>query len=421
MSEHEKTIFLANVIAIASLDGRLTSGETQMIESVRKQIRARKSDANKAEVLAGTLEYTPKQVGRFANCVANLEAQIRTALSDGSIADEERSALAQYASDVQVTDAQFQTMVVELENMLSGSDALGECAQCKAAIPGNAKFCPECGNKVEAVEDGPSIALSYDIPTSGFAIEFAESTASGFADALARVQSAPVSASCLKARKTWYMGAWPTEQIVEAARLASDLKGMRNRKVWVDGKEHRWDDVFGFVWCREERESAYRPVEYCFGLDDKQLNVWGCKQARMAWSEWAEWFSYGKFEKRGLRKNNIVFVFDKERIRHELQTSLFKFRFCPHLNLEFVEAVIQAFPEEVNPGTDQDWKYKRDYDESPGSLKITEKSDEDGFSFVDEYYSSGVVPRSPKVAGRILNRAAAAIGIDKPLLGDALR
>ncbi len=196
---------------------------------------------------------------------------------------------------------------------------------------------------------------------------------------------------------------------------------MRNRKVWVDGKEHRWDDVFGFVWCSEQRESAYRPVEYCFGLDDKQLNVWGCKNTRMDWSEWAEWFSYGKFERRGLRKNNIVFVFDKQRIRHELQTSLFKFRFCPYLNLEFVESVIQVFPEEVSPGSDRDWKYKRDYEESPGSLKITEKSDEGGFSFVDEYYASGVAPSSPRVAARILNQAAAAIGVDKPMLGDALR
>ena len=208
------------------------------------------------------------------------------------------------------------------------------------------------------------------------------------------------------------MAAWPRERISEAAKLVEDLKGMRNRKVWVDGKESRWDDVFGFTWCSEQRNTAYRPLEYCFGIDDKRLNLWGCKNARMDWVRWSDWFSYGSFKKGGLLKGGHAFVFDKKRIRHELETNLFRFRFCPHLNFKHVEAVLEQLPDEVEVKPKGDWMYKEDYDETPGSIKIKEKIVEDGFSYTKEFHSSGVVPRTPAIGLQILRRAFGVAGVE---------
>lgn len=52
------------------------------------------------------------------------------------------------------------------------------------------------------------------------------------------------------------------------------------------------------------------------------------------------------------------------------------------------------------------WEFKRDYDESPGALKVIETSSQSGFTYTDEYYASGVTPKSIKIALEILKKAA---------------
>lgn len=54
------------------------------------------------------------------------------------------------------------------------------------------------------------------------------------------------------------------------------------------------------------------------------------------------------------------------------------------------------------------WSYKEDYDESPGSIMITERREEDGYTYTKKFHSSGVVPRTATVGLDILRRAVAA-------------
>jgi hypothetical protein len=187
--------------------------------------------------------------------------------------------------------------------------------------------------------------------------------------------------------------------------LVRDLKGMRNRKVWVDGEETRWDDVFGFAWCSDERASAYRPTEYCFGISDQQLNIWGCRNTRMDWSSWSGWFTYGSYKKVGVLKGGHSFVFDKKRIRHELETNLFRFRHCPHIDYSLVDAVLGCLPDEVRVSSDGPWRYRKDYEHMPGCIKVNEITVEDGFKYDNSFYSSGVTPASADVGLSILKAA----------------
>src|SRR5207247_1533742 len=85
--------------------------------------------------------------------------------------------------------------------------------------------------------------------------------------------------------------------------------------------------------------AAFSLTKVCFGKDENRINPWGCKQARMDWNEWSSWFSYGRWEQSGIINKRNVWVFDKERIRHDLATNLHRFRFCPYLNHNFVDAV----------------------------------------------------------------------------------
>ena len=125
----------------------------------------------------------------------------------------------------------------------------------------------------------------------------------------------------------------------------------------------------------------------------------------MDWSDWANWFGYGSFKKSGRLSKNVVFEFDKKRIRHELETNLYSCRLCPNLQFDLIEAVLDALPNEVSPSDKGPWKYKRDYSESPGSIFVKETAKEGGFTYTNEYYSSGVTPASVYVGLEILKKA----------------
>ena len=109
-------------------------------------------------------------------------------------------------------------------------------------------------------------------------------------------------------------------------------------------------------------------------------------------------------------KNQFAFVFDKARIRHELQTNLYRFRFCPFIDFNFIDAILAVFPNEVVPSENGPWGFTRDYSESPGSILIKSKHREGGMTFVDEYHSSGVKPNNISVAMDILRTAAQRCG-----------
>ena len=412
LSDEEKITYLANLVAISRVDGSVSPNETHAIEAAQKRIGATKTVLRKAGMLAQSDGFSPSVVGSFSVRIANLEDMMSVSLADGVLDQAEKPVVLTFAKSVGITNAQMRLILSEVRASLKSDDATRACPNCSAKVPRAAKFCPECGGSLEVSDKAAAVAVEYSIPSKGVAVEFAESTASGFVDAVRKAKLAPKNSECVNGKKIWYMAAWPKDQIADAANLVEDLKGMRNRKVWVDGKESRWDDVFGFTWCSERRNIAYRPLEYCFGVDEKRLNIWGCKNARMDWAKWSEWFSYGTFKKGSLLKSGHVFAFDKKRIRHELETNLYRFRFCPHLNFKLVEAVLENLPDEVEVNSKGDWTYKRDYEESPGSIKIKEKTVEEGYSYTDEYYASGVAPRTPAIGLAILKKAYSAAGVD---------
>lgn len=312
LKEEQKIYYLANLIAVSRIDGSVSPNETQAIDTAMKRIGAKMADLKKADAIVQSEGYVPTAVGSFSTRVANLEDMMLVSFADGTLDQAEKPVILAFAKMVGVTNEQLQLILSEIKAILTSSKATRACPKCSASVSCESKFCPQCGGSLEISDKAAAVAVEYTIPSIGVAIEFAESTASGFIDAVRKAKAAPQNAECVKGKKTWYMAAWPKEQISEAAKLVENLKGMRNRKVWVDGKESPWDEVFGFVWCSTHRNSAYRPLEYCFGVADKRLNLWGCLHVSMEWTKWSNWFSYGIFKKVGLLKSGHIFVFDKK-------------------------------------------------------------------------------------------------------------
>jgi RNA polymerase subunit RPABC4/transcription elongation factor Spt4 len=398
--------FLANIALVAHADRKLSASELGQLEAIRAELKFKKGDYTAAIRLVeqGSHKMTP--VGSFADQVLNLEMILRVAYSDDDLDQTEAGLVEEFCKAVGIYQDQLDKICREVMASLKRHGKV--CPSCGSSADADARFCPKCGTSVAF--DEASIRVELDIPPSGIAIEFAESSAASFPSALEIAKTGQGFQSCQKGKKTWYLAVYPTGNLTDALPLAQALSGIRNRRVYFDGAEKQWDEVFGFAWCASQRATAYRPIEYCFGKDENRINPWGCKQARMDWTDWANWFSYGRWEKGGLIGGKVQWRFDKERIKHELATNLFRYRFCPYLRAELSEAVLRHLPDTVLPESDPNWQYNRQYEEVPGAIKVVEKDRSDGFVLTNEYSSDGVRPKGLRVLADILSKALADIG-----------
>lgn len=419
LSDTEMSQYLINVILVMRADGTVAPREESALETVRQEVGAKKTDLNRAmkSVEAGGASLV--KTGRFSDQIRNLEDMLFIRLIDNNLSEPASNLISQFCGLIGVSQEQLNSMVQQACDRTHNKDEI-TCASCGQTAPAEAKFCPHCGTPFSQAAPVP---VEMTIPQTGWAIEFCESTSSNFTQALALAQASPTFAACVKAKKNWYLAGWPEDQFESCTNLALMLGPIRNRKLYQDGKELIWDDVFGFSWCANQRANAYQPSEYCFGRGDNRLNLWGCKQARLDWAEWGDWYSFGSFKKSGILVGQVAWVFDKDRIRHDIMTNIQRFRYCPHLRMNLIDAVIEALPTEIVVTKNSPWKYKTIYEETPGSIKVVEHERSDGVDYKTEYFANGVLPRGLDAANRILQTAFESAAVSditvKAVLGQA--
>jgi uncharacterized tellurite resistance protein B-like protein len=405
MTSSDLAQYLANVIHVVRADSQLTPAEETALAAVVADMGAKKKEVKEAERLASQTEFQPKAVGRYSEQIRNIEDMVYVALADGDLGESEKAVIVEFAKQLGVTQDQVDRIASEAQTRATAQEAMVACPKCGAQCQATAKFCPECGTPIQGQAQAQATKLEFDYPKSGAAIEFAETTAATFDGALKAAKTSPSYQEIERSKKRWFLAAWPTGTVADTLDLVANLKGVRNRKVYIEGTEYPWDEVFGFLWCGEQRQAAYKPAEYCFGVDEKRPNLWGCKQLQMDWVQWADWFTYGKWE------SNDTFQFDKDRIAHEVETNSHRLRFCPHLRRSLLQAVFQLLPDRVRVSNREGWKYKENYEQIPNSIKIVQKTTQDGFSSTNEFFTDGVVPIGFEVAKAILKRAFSQCGI----------
>jgi len=410
LNEQDKISYLANVLLVAFADKALSTRESAALEEIRKGIDGKKGQLTSAQKAVEGGSYAFTRAGSFADQVRNLEDILFVALADSDLASRESELVSNFSQLIGVYQDQLDKIIADTSRRCDSASHTVTCPACSATAPAQARFCPGCGQALSASEP-PAVQVGFEIPAQGYAIEFAESTAGGFTTGVELAKATGTMQTATKNKKTWYMATFPTNQFAGIVPLASALSGIRNRRVLLDGQELPWGEVFGFTWCASQRATAYRPIEFCFGKDENRLNPWGCKQSRLEWTEWAQWFSYGRWQKSRVLSSGYVFVFDKERIRHELATALYRYRFCPHMRPQLAEAVLRHLPDEVEVVTNGDWKYSHAYEALPGTIKIVEREGSGDYVFTNEYYADGVHPRGFAVLADILKKAFAECGL----------
>lgn len=399
--------FLANIIAVAHANGQLSAGENAQLETIRTEFNFKKGDFSKAVKLVEQGQYQLTPVGSFADQVANLECILRVAYADDELEQVETDLIAGFCEKIGIYQDQLDRLVAQILDSLSQQGKT--CSSCGAAAASDAQFCPKCGSPLSQPKE--VVQLDFEIPATGLAIEFPDSTSASFPKALELAKSSNGYQSCQRMKKSWHLAAYTSGAVSDALPLAEALSGVRNRRSFLNGVEVSWDELFGFTWCASQRATAYRPVEYCFGKDENRINAWGCKQARLDWVEWSDWFSYGSWEKGGLLGSKHVWRFDKQRIRHELATRLYRFRYCPFLNTRLSEVVLRLLPDTVSPEKDKNWKYHQNYEEVPGAIKMNIKEKIGDFTYDQEFWSDGVRPAGQRVLADILTAAFKELGV----------
>jgi len=251
----------------------------------------------------------------------------------------------------------------------------GRCGGCGHENGEGAKFCRECGITLTLQAKGESdkkVAFSDEKlgphARSGITLEFGYSSSSNFDLAVEMARGFATFKKYNEGRKAIHRVDISPEEIAETTELADYIGGWKSSRVYMDGEKVTWKSIYGFSWCYGERESSYRPEHYCFGYEEShKFNLWGCVQARMPFTDYSGWLTYGRWV-----DNDGTWEFDKDRIRHKLQQKLYEYRFCPAFNEELVEDVLNTIPKTVNPRRSKDWKFLEDWsgDESSGGLVV---------------------------------------------------
>ena len=239
----------------------------------------------------------------------------------------------------------------------------GECGACGHRNDPTSGFCAGCGAELgeatistkRLTRPAPTPELPNPPPV-GITVQFPFSTAHSFDFAVKEAAQHPSYVLYGKRKQAVHRVTYDISEMDQAVELADQVKGWRRSTVYVDGEKVPWDSVFKFQWCFRQRSASYRPEYYCYGYEtDWQFNIWGCINTGMAFREYAGWFCWGRFVDEG-----GTWEFDRDRILHELQRSLFPFRFCPAMDEGRMKEVFDAFPAKVNPKRNKNWKFVED-------------------------------------------------------------
>lgn len=404
LTDADKSVYLANIMAVVKIDLKLSPREAAALDEIRKLIDARKTSLAAAEKMVDGGSFKFQIVGSFADHVRNLEDMLFVALTDSDLDARESELVASFCELIGVYQDQLDKLLADTSKRCDATEYQIKCPACSKEVSSHARFCPGCGQAL-AGDTEKTVNTGFELPTEGYAIEFCESTAAAFGQALILAKASGSIQTAVKNKKTWHLATFQSNAFNDAIALATILSSMRNRRVYVDAVEVDWQEIFGFLYCANQRSIAYRPIEYCFGKDINRINPWGCRQTQLDWSEWAAWFSYGSWRQIDSSSQRFVFVFDKERIHHEVATCLHRVRFCPYLRTALAEAVIKHLPNEVEVVPGGDWRFSRCSDALPGSIKVVEQKEVGSFVMTDEYCADGVRPRGYSVLGQIWKSA----------------
>jgi len=192
------------------------------------------------------------------------------------------------------------------------------------------------------------------IPAKGLTVEMSYATVAAFDEAVAVVRKHATFQQFGEGKGLRVRATYQFSELDELQELKEASWELRQKKCWLDGQEIAWSEMAQMTHCF--REYLRRPRrEHCF-FDGNFWSGWGCKYAVSNLSDRIniEWLMMGKLDADG------AWVLDKERIAAYVREKLYTgFHRCPAFDEEFLNRVIDIFPERIDPIADDRWRHVR--------------------------------------------------------------
>ncbi|MDY6904108.1 MAG: zinc ribbon domain-containing protein [Thermodesulfobacteriota bacterium] len=235
-----------------------------------------------------------------------------------------------------------------------------KCDKCGAGINNGAKFCSQCGDPV--TEADKVTVPQADGKVADVEITFGKSTSANYAKAVAICENLPTYTVSGDGNQIQHAVTLPVTEIDLIVNLFDLVGSWKSSKMLINGQAATKKDLtYGGLGCFQGRQKAYDPAQYCYGESAWDCNIWGCKRLNMPISSFGGgWLDYGRFDQSG------TWMFDKNRIRHELEAGLKENDWCPVLDKRRVLETFEKLPDGVNPKRDPRWDYQTRYQKVDG-------------------------------------------------------
>lgn len=237
------------------------------------------------------------------------------------------------------------------------------CDKCGAGIHEGTKFCSQCGDPV--TDDDKVLIVFEKTNIANVEITFGQSSSPNFAKAVEICKNIPSYEISGKGKQIQHKITLPITEVGLLINVYDMVGSWKSSQMLIAGHPATKKDLtYHGVGCYRNRQKAYKPDQFCFGEKEYEANIWGCKKLNMPINQWGGgWIDYGKFNKSG------VWLFDKGKIKHELEIALNEYELCPALDKNHVFETLEKLPNSINPKKDSNWKYRTTYEEVNGNFE----------------------------------------------------
>lgn len=281
------------------------------------------------------------------------------------------------------------------------------CDKCGAAITEGSKFCPQCGDPV--TEKDKMMKPSTKNQIAMVKISFGKSSSPNYQQAIDICKNIPTYSVEGEGKQISHSIELPITEVELLINLYELVGNWKSSKMLINGQRKTKKSLTYYgVGCYRKRQKAYNPKQYCFGENNFDANIWGCKRLKMPIYEWGGgWLSYGEFDKSG------IWHFDKDRIEHDLELAIKENELCPILNRNRILKTLQNLPNKINPKNNEIWEFKTSYEEIDGDYKEVAVGIKPKIEKIDKFVSGDFKPNFELEGNTTEQKMKISIGADK--------
>lgn len=231
-----------------------------------------------------------------------------------------------------------------------------KCDKCGGAITEGSTFCPHCADPV-TTSDKPESALAGSA-TAIVNISFGYSSSPNYNTAVDLCTKLPSYTASGEDKEIRHSIALAITEIELLIKLYELVGGWKTSSMLINGQAATKSAlVYHGAGCFRSRQKAYNRQMHCFGEQESDFNIWGCKRLNMPFM-WGKWLTYGQMNRQG------VWFFDKDRIIHDIELAVHENGLCPVLDRSRILDTLDKIPDSVSPKSDPNWEYLTEYEET---------------------------------------------------------